>query len=232
MRPVRSADKQAAIERFHIDAEHPVFLFVGQINWKKGLLRLLEVAAYLKRRGERFTVVLAGQGPDEEAIKAKAKEFNVSDCIVFTGLIGDTHLLDGLYQAAMLFTFPSQYDTFSLVIREAAAMYTPSVAIEGTAPAEPIVHGQNGLICPDDGEKLGRLLHEYMHDTESLTRMGQAAHDTIPHDWDSIIAKARSRYAALAARSGEDEMTQRHANIKEKLLERYEKLAAYFGIKP
>ena len=62
--------------------------------------------------------------------------------------------------------------------------------------------------------------------------MGQAAHDTIPHDWDSIIAKARNRYAALAARSGEDEMTQRHANIKEKLLERYEKLAAYFGIKP
>ena len=102
MRPVRSEDKQAAIEKFHIDTTNPVFLFVGQINWKKGILRLLEAAAYLKRRGERFTVVLAGQGPDEEAIKAKAKEFNVSDCIVFTGLIGDTHLLDGLYQAATL----------------------------------------------------------------------------------------------------------------------------------
>lgn len=231
MRPVRSEDKQAAIEKFHIDAANPIFLFVGQINWKKGILRLLEAAAYLKRRGERFTVVLAGQGPDEEAIKAKAKEFNVSDCIVFTGLIGDTHLLDGLYQAATLFTFPSQYDTFSLVIREAAAMYTPSVAIEGTAPAEPIVHGQNGLVCADDGEKLGELLLKYMHDTEALTRMGQAAHDTIPHDWDSILVKVRERYAALVARKDEAKMTERHAKLKDTLLERYEKLAAYFGIK-
>lgn len=137
MRPVRSEDKQAAIEKFHIDTANPVFLFVGQINWKKGILRLLEAAAYLKRRGEKFTVVLAGQGPDEEAIKAKAKEFNVAEHVLFTGHLSDTHLLDGLYQAATLFTFPSQYDTFSLVIREAAAMYTPSVAIEGTAPAEP-----------------------------------------------------------------------------------------------
>ena len=62
MRPVRSEDKQAAIEKFHIDADNPVFLFVGQINWKKGILRLLEAAAYLKQRGEKFTVVLAGQG--------------------------------------------------------------------------------------------------------------------------------------------------------------------------
>ena len=231
MRPVRSEDKQAAIEKFHIDTANPVFLFVGQINWKKGILRLLEAAAYLKQRGEKFTVVLAGQGPDEEAVKAKAKELSVSEHVLFTGHLCDTHLLDGLYQAATLFTFPSQYDTFSLVIREAAAMYTPSVAIEGTAPAEPIVHGQNGLVCADDGEKLGELLLKYMHDTEALTRMGQAAHDTIPHDWDSILVKVRERYAALVARKDEAKMTERHAKLKDTLLERYEKLAAYFGIK-
>ncbi len=231
MRPVKAEDRQAAIEHFHIDESNPVFLFVGQINWKKGILRLLEAAAYLKARGERFSVVLAGQGPDEDAIKAKAKEMNVFDTLVFTGHIMNTHLLDGLYQAATLFTFPSQYDTFSLVIREAAAMYTPGVAIEGSAPAEPIVNGQNGLVCPDDGEKLGELLLKYMHDTDALTRMGQAAHDTIPHDWDKVIASAHDRYAALAARSGEAEMIERHARIKEKLQERREKLASYFGLK-
>ena len=112
MRPVRSEDKQAAIEKFHIDADNPVFLFVGQINWKKGILRLLEAAAYLKQRGEKFTVVLAGQGPDEEAVKAKADELNVAEHVLFTGHLSDTHLLDGLYQAATLFTFPSRYDTF------------------------------------------------------------------------------------------------------------------------
>ena len=110
-------------------------------------------------------------------------------------------------------------------------MYTPSVAIEGTAPAEPIVHGQNGLVCADDGEKLGELLLKYMHDTEALTRMGQAAYDTIPHDWDSILVKVRERYAALVARKDEAKMAERHAKLKDTLLERYEKLAAYFGIK-
>ena len=94
MRPARNEDKQAVIEKFHIDAANPVFLFVGQINWKKGILRLLEAAAYLKRRGEKFTVVLAGQGPDEEAVKAKANELNVAEHVLFTGHLSDTHLLD------------------------------------------------------------------------------------------------------------------------------------------
>ena len=70
-----------------------------------------------------------------------------------------------------------------------------------------------------------------MHDTEALTRMGQAAHDTIPRDWDSILVNVRERYAALVARKDEAKMTERHTRLKDTLLERYEKLAAYFGIK-
>lgn len=231
LRPVLPEDKQAAVERFKLDTDNPIFLFVGQINWKKGILRLLEAAAYLKAHGEKFTLVLAGQGPDEEAIRAKAKELCVLDSIVFTGHLTNTHMLDGLYQAATLFTFPSLYDTFSLVVREAAAMYTPSVTAQGSAAAEPIIHGQNGFVCADDGQKLGALLHEYMHDTQALRSMGQAAHDTIPHDWGNIIKKAHERYAALIARSDSEEMAARRVGIKEKLLERREKLTSYFNIK-
>lgn len=231
LRPALEDDRKQAIERFHLDTQHPIFLFVGQINWKKGILRLLEAAAYLRSQGERFTLVLAGQGPDEEAIRAKAAEMNISDAIIFTGHLGDTHLLDGLYQAATLFTFPSLYDTFSLVVREAAAMYTPSVVTVDSAAAEPIRHGINGLICPDDGERLGMLLKEYMHNDSALRAMGQSAHDTIPHDWDNVIRKSRERYAALIERNGTTEMAARRAGLKDKLVERREKLAAYFGLK-
>ena len=231
MRPVRSEDKQAVIEKFHIDAANPVFLFVGQINWKKGILRLLEAAAYLKRRGEKFTVVLAGQGPDEEAVKAKANELNVAEHVLFTGHLSDTHLLDGLYQAASALSDKSGLYLSGALILFGFGAKAGAFPLEGTAPAEPIVHGQNGLVCADDGEKLGELLLKYMHDTEALTRMGQAAHDTIPHDWDSILVKVRERYAALIARKDEAKMTERHAKLKDTLLERYEKLAAYFGIK-
>lgn len=230
-RPVLEQDKLAAAARFGIDLKHPVFLFVGQINWKKGIMRLLEAASYLKLQNERFSLVLAGQGPDEEAIRKKARELDVEDRVIFTGHIADTHMLDGLYQCATLFTFPSLYDTFSLVMREAAAMYTPSVVTEGGAASEPIIHGENGLLCKDDGTELGKLLLRYMHDDEAVRRMGVNAHDSIPKPWQEVIARARRRYQALSESSGSEEMTARHAQIKEKLMEWSERLAEYFNIK-
>ena len=175
--------------------------------------------------------MLAGQGPDEEAIRKKARELDVEDRVIFTGHIADTHTLDGLYQCATLFTFPSLYDTFSLVMREAAAMYTPSVVTEGGAASEPIIHGENGLLCKDDGTELGKLLLRYMHDDEAVRRMGVNAHDSIPKPWQDVIARARRRYQALSESSGSEEMTARHAQIKEKLMEWSERLAEYFNIK-
>lgn len=177
----------------------PVLLFVGQIDWKKNILRILEAAALLKQQRPDFKLVLAGQGSDAEAIHKKALSLGLEEQLVMTGMIRDTNTLDALYARATLFVFPSLYDTFSLVIREAAAMDTPSVAVKGSSAAECITHLDNGLLCEDEAHSLHQALVTALSDLHATKQMGLRAHQSIPVPWEEVIKTAAGRYEQLIA---------------------------------
>ena len=96
--------------------------------------------------------------------------------------------------------FPSLYDTSGMVVREAAAMETPSVVLRGSAAAEPVVDGENGFLCDDTAESLCSVLRRTLADPESARRVGRAARETIGISWDDIAGRAVERYAALIER--------------------------------
>ena len=196
--PAKS-DLLAARTAFHLP-EKNVLLYCGQLNWKKNILCILNACALLKNKGQVFTLVLAGQGPDASAIREKAAELGLSDRTVFTGHITDEHLLYGLYQSAELFVFPSLYDTSGMVVREAAAMETPSVVVAGSAAAEPIVDGENGFLCQNAPESLLASIENALSDQQRLTAIGQQARKSIYLSWDVIIDQAIARYEHLTAR--------------------------------
>ena len=184
------------LSRFELSG-FPVLLFVGQINWKKNILRILEASALLKQVNPRFKLVLAGQGPDEDAIMMKANELGLQAQLVMTGMINDTRTLDALYAGSDLFVFPSLYDTFSLVIREAAAMGTPSVAVVGSCAAESIQDGINSYLCEDDAGSLFQVLKAVLEDPEKAKSVGEEAKRTIPVSWEDVITQAAARYEEL-----------------------------------
>ncbi|HWQ58811.1 MAG TPA: glycosyltransferase [Clostridia bacterium] len=217
LRPVKPEDKLAAAMRFGIDLAHPVLLYVGQLNWKKNILLILEGAALLREQGRRFSVVLAGQGPDEAAIREKAAALGLSDCVIFTGHVHDTALLDGLYQCASLFTFPSLYDTFSLVVREAAVMGTPSLLSRGGAAAESVRDGYNGVVCEPTAGSFAAAVGSVLEDQKKLAALGEAAKETIPVGWGQVMRKVRERYEELIARCRTEEMRSRRALIRANL---------------
>ncbi len=214
IRDRREEDLKLVNERFNLGDGRPALLFVGQINWKKNILRILEAAALLKARGEDFWLVLAGQGPDEGDIREKVQELGLGENTVFTGHLQDTALLDGLYQRATLFVFPSIYDNAPMVLREAAAMETPSVLTRGSCAAEAVRDGENGLLAEDSSEDLARVLSKNLHDTERLKALGAAAKKTIAVPWDGIIDMALERYKNLINASKNEDMKKRHALIR------------------
>ncbi len=178
-------------------SDDPVLLFVGQINWKKNILRILESSALLKNRLPRFKLILAGQGPDDKAILEKAQELDLQNHLILTGMIQDTATLDALYARANLFVFPSLYDTFSLVIREAAAMDTPSVAVSGSSAAEAILHQENGFLCEDTTQSLEAVLYEALCDLDKTRALGKKAHATIPIPWETVLVDVVKRYETI-----------------------------------
>lgn len=194
IRPLSDEKAAEAVERYGLAGEEPVLLFVGQMNWKKNVRRILEACAKLDRP---FRLVLAGQGPHEKEIRQLAEKLGIGDRTQSTGHITDHDLLNGLYRRADLFLFPSLYDNSPLVIREAAAMGTPCVTVQGSNAAECIEDGVNGLLCQDDSDDLARVVRAALDDPAALARMGERARATIPIPWSELVDGVLARYQAL-----------------------------------
>lgn len=196
---LRSVDQLALkeVEGKYALQDLPMLLFVGQINWKKNILRVLEAAARLKQEGYRFKLLLAGQGPDEKEVAERIAALGLGDVAQMIGHITSTELLDALYARASVFTFPSLYDNAPMVVREAAVMATPAVLIRGSSAAEIVSDGKNGFLCRDDSEDLFMVLKEALDDPDRTKSIGRAAQESIPMPWQDIMVSALEQYQAL-----------------------------------
>ncbi|MBR6186728.1 MAG: glycosyltransferase [Clostridia bacterium] len=191
----------------------PLILFVGQMNWKKNILCVLEACALMKAQGQRFHLILAGQGPDMREIERKISDLGLRPCTNLAGHITDAALLDGLYARAALFAFPSLYDAAPMVVREAAVMGTPSVMVRGSTAAEIIRDGENGYLCQDDAQDLARVMLQALQEPEKLRQIGQNACDTIPVPWETIMEKAVERYQRLVALGRQGKLNKKYMRV-------------------
>ena len=198
MRSVSPSDVDEVSRRWNLGTD-PVILFVGQMDWKKNILTILEACAEMKKAGKTFRLLLAGQGVDMNRIDQKIHDLNIQDRSQILGHITDTSLLDALYARASVFAFPSLYDTSALVVREAAVMGTPSVMVRGSTAAGIIRDGDNGFLCENDPQDLCRVISGLLDDPALLARAGERARETIPVPWETILETAVERYTRLVA---------------------------------
>ena len=91
--------------------------FLGRLHTDKGCEILLESLTRIKS-SEKIRVIIGGDGPEKESLKAKLSSLNLTKSISveFVGFVADTKsFLEGLD----LFVFPSRRESFGLVICEA-----------------------------------------------------------------------------------------------------------------
>ncbi len=117
-------------------------LYAGRLTKEKGVDLLADAFLAARARDPRLELVLAGGGPEEDALRAR-----LNGSARFLGwLEGDE--LARAYADADLFLFCSQTDTFGQVVLEAQASGLPVVAVAAGGPAELIESGRSGMLCP------------------------------------------------------------------------------------
>lgn len=67
--------------------------YLGVIGQQEGVEFLLEAAQYIKQRENNVFWGIVGGGPHLEALKQKAREMQLDDCVEFTGRVPDDTLL-------------------------------------------------------------------------------------------------------------------------------------------
>ena len=187
---------QLVAERFDL-GQKQLLLYVGQMNWKKNIRRILEAVKTLVLQGREMRLIMAGQGPHETEIRALSASMGLDGVAIYTGHITDPQLLDGLYTRADLFVFPSLYDNAPMVVREAAALGTPSLLAYGSSAAEVVRDGENGLLAEDTTSDMAERISWALDNTMRLKEIGMTARATIPKPWEDVITEVLSRYEEL-----------------------------------
>lgn len=90
---------------------------------------------------------IAGNGPDEDKLKALADELGVAGRVRFLGWRTDA---PALYRSADLCVFPSRFEPLGNVVIQAWAHGLPIVAADAVGPAALIRDGEDGALVPID----------------------------------------------------------------------------------
>jgi glycosyltransferase involved in cell wall biosynthesis len=142
-------------------------LFVGTLEPRKNLRRLVGSMRRLAERGRGLPLVVAGAGEwgavrDDIERDPGAGKVDVR----FLGAVSDADLR-GLYAAARVFAYPSEREGFGLPVVEAMAQGTAVVTSKGTSTEEVAGHAAV-LVDPFDIDDIARGLAEALDRSEEL----------------------------------------------------------------
>ena len=180
-----------------VDRSKPVYLFVGRLRWYKGIREILDGLSLLNRDGKDFTMIFIGNGEDREEMEKYAESAGVSEKCKFIGEVHDREELRGYYTLADLFLFPSSYDTFGLVVREAAACGTASMLVRGSCAAEDAADDVDSFFIEESGESIYRKLSQVGFNKERLKQVGENAQRNLYISWGDSVAQAKERYQVV-----------------------------------
>lgn len=172
--------------------EETMLLFVGQHTWEKNIGFILDSLALIKDKP--FQLFMVGTGYAVREIRMRVKKLGLQDRVTLLGNIHDRERLKRIYAAADLFIFPSLYDTCGLVVREAAAMHTPSLMLGNSTAATAIRDGVDGFLSPDDTQEYAQRILSLMERPDLMTKVGTKASKTISRSWENVIDEVILRY--------------------------------------
>jgi glycosyltransferase involved in cell wall biosynthesis len=159
-RPTGAAlDRHAARRRWGIDQDAFVVGLVSRVEPVKDIGFLLRAVAEAGDAVDR--VLIAGRGPQREAVAEQATKLGLADRLCWLGHLDDP---TPAYRAMDVMMLPSIYESFGNVILEANAAGVPVIGRRRCSdPDHPVLVANEELIVPG---RTGWLVHP--HDTSDL----------------------------------------------------------------
>lgn len=130
-----------------------VLLNLGRISKEKNLDQVIRIFPRLLRLTPDIRLVIVGEGPAVESLRAQAQTLGCVDSVTFTGP-KPWDKIDKYYAMGDVFVSTSHSETQGLTYIEAMASGLCVVAYDDPCLEGVVYDGENGLLVPDDDEAL------------------------------------------------------------------------------
>jgi len=178
----------------------PILFHVSNFRPIKRPLDLIDVLVRV-RRSLPARVVLVGDGPERDAVAARARELGVGDAVRMLGRRDD---FAGLLGHADGFVLPSESEGFGVAALEAMAAGVPVFGYRVGGLPEVVAEGTGALVACGDVDALAAAVVAGVGDRATRDALGKAARARAEHGFgrDAAVMRYDSYFRrVLAGRS-------------------------------
>lgn len=184
----------------HIINKKPYLLFLGRINWKKGLDRLIPALKFVP------DIPLISAGNDEENYKPKLETIAVTYGVLKRiNFIGPVYGEDktALLKNASALVLPSYSENFGNVVLEAMAVGCPVVVTPEVGVSDIVQKSGAGLVVKGNPETLGKEIRNILSNPDQCINIGMKGKkvvkekftwNTVAGQMDEVYRKVRDSY--------------------------------------
>jgi len=180
-------------------------IFLGRLIYQKHVENFVNAIFFVKKKYNKVTACIIGEGPKEKNLKALAKKLNLEDNITFEGKIDDEKVVASFLKSSKVFFYPTSPEGgWSLSILEGYSSGLPCVTIRSSplgSGEEIVLDGKTGLLVNDcSPEKIAEKLLDILTNEELRMEMVEnSLAFAKKYDWDVIATKAEKYYMKISS---------------------------------
>ena len=171
-------------------------LYLGRVNWKKGLERLISAIENLPEA--RLVIAGNDEGGYSKTLEQIIHNKKLQNRIELLGFV-DGETKQNLLSSATLLVLCSDNENFGNVVLEAMAMAMPVVVTPSIGAAEVVQKHQAGIVSQETPQMLADSIQKLLNDPVLRQRLGengrQAAH--YHFSWDAIASTMVNHYESI-----------------------------------
>ena len=156
-------------------------LYSGRVEQEqKRVLDLPPLLSTLRRHGQSVQLVIAGDGPDAQRLKAAFESAGVAGCVRWAGVLNRDALAQQ-YRESDALVITSDWETGPIVAWEAMANRLPVVssAYVGAGRERALIDGQNCLLFPVGDTEMAACKVMELQDDALRARLTDNAYETV-----------------------------------------------------
>ena len=185
-RRIDDGSREALRKQYGIKEDEIVLVYVGRMAKEKNIEELLW---YQKSVQNNIKLVLVGDGPYRTTLEEKAKEYQVTDSVIFTGMVSPDEVAR-YYQIGDLFVSASTSETQGMTYDEALAGGVPLLCRKDDCLKEVVTEGKNGWQYENESMYLECIQKWKEFSEDEKRRMRNTAVRTAESDFQRELCEA------------------------------------------